>query len=113
MKQLMRLHILIFLVLGLVCTSSVADSELGQKYYIIYMKDTTNMKGAVFTKQHTQLEWKALFDDNAQKFSTEYTRKYPTLKTFLKSEEFQKVRIDIRDFCIEFAKDTMGVAAGC
>lgn len=113
MKQSIHFCILIFFIISMLCTSSIADSELGQKYYVIYMKDITNMKGSVFTKQHTQEEWKKLFDDNAVKFISEYSKKYPNLKIFLSSDEFQKVRIDIRDFCIEFAKDTMGVAAGC
>jgi hypothetical protein len=92
---------------------SLADSELGQKYYVIYMKEETGLKGSVFTKQHTQAEWKALFDHNGEKFAAEYGKKYPALKAFLKSGDFQEVRIDIRDFCIEYAKDTMGMAAGC
>jgi hypothetical protein len=92
---------------------SSADSELGQKYYVIYMKEETGLKGSVFTKQHTQAEWKALFDHKGEKFATEYSKKYPALKAFLKSVDFQEFRIDIRDFCIEYASDTMGIAAGC
>lgn len=113
MTRCIRLYFLLCLSLGLVAVESRADSELGQKYYVIYMKEETGLKGSVFTKQHTQAEWKALFDHNGEKFAAEYGKKYPALKAFLKSNDFQEVRIDIRDFCIEYAKDTMGLAAGC
>lgn len=107
----MKLYILMFL--GIINTSTIADSELGQKYYVIYMKEETGLKGSIFTKQYAQAEWKELFDEDGKKFINQNSKKYPKLKSFLNSVEFQNVRIDIRDFCIEFAKDTMGMASGC
>lgn len=113
MVHIIRLYLFVMLSLSLILIESRADSELGQKYYVIYMKEETGLKGSVFTKQHTQAEWKALFDQKGEKFAVEYSKKYPALKAFLKSDDFQEFRIDIRDFCIEYAKDTMGMAAGC
>ncbi|MFV0481819.1 MAG: hypothetical protein ACK5LP_07530 [Campylobacteraceae bacterium] len=114
MKKPIQLLVSILLLLGVLNTASMADvDEIGQKYYIIFMRDHTGMKGSSFTKLQTQLEWKELFDNDGEQFIEVYSKKFPGLKEFLISEDFQKYRIDIRNFFIEFAKDAMGVAAGC
>jgi len=109
MKKVIGLLISAFFVVGLMSTSAFADAAKGQKYYLKYMKDSSGMNGAKFATQHTQAEWKALFDGTAEKFVAEYSKKYPTLDSFLKGEKFQKFMPDIRDFCIEFASDSGNV----
>jgi len=109
MKKVLGLLISVFLVLGMMSTSALADSAKGQKYYLKYMKDGSGMNGAKFAAQHTQTEWKALFDGKAEKFVAEYATKYPGLDTFLKSDKFEKFMPDIKDFCMEFASDSGNV----
>ncbi|ARU50099.1 hypothetical protein SJPD1_2849 [Sulfurospirillum diekertiae] len=109
MKKVFGLLVSAFLVLGLMSTSAFADAAKGQKYYLKYMKDGSGMNGAKFATQHTQAEWKALFDGKAEKFVAEYSKKYPGLDGFLKGDKFEKFMPDIRDFCVEFASDSGNV----
>ena len=109
MKKVFGLLVSAFLVLGLMSTSAFADAAKGQKYYLKYMKDGSGMNGAKFAAQHTQAEWKALFDGKAEKFVAEYGKKYPGLDGFLKGDKFDKFMPDIRDFCVEFASDSGNV----
>ena len=109
MKKIISLLVSAFFVLGLMSTNAMADAAKGQKYYLKYMKEGAGMNGAKFATQHTQAEWKALFDGKAEKFVAEYSKKYPGLDAFLKGEKFQKFMPDIKDFCIEFASDSGNV----
>jgi len=109
MKKIISLLVAAFFVLGLMSTSAMADAAKGQKYYLKYMKSGSGMNGAKFAIQHTQAEWKVLFDGKAEKFVAEYAKKYPGLDSFLKGEKFQKFMPDIKDFCIEFASDSGNV----
>jgi len=109
MKKVIGLLISALFVIGLMSTNAFADAAKGQKYYLKYMKDSSGMNGAKFAAQHTQTEWKALFDGKAEKFVTEYATKYPALDAFLKGDKFEKFMPDIRDFCIEFASDSGNV----
>ena len=77
MKKLFSVFLGAFLLLGAVVTTASADSVKGQKYYLKFMKDFTGMKGDKFVDLHTQAEWKALFDGNAEKFVEEFSAKYP------------------------------------
>jgi len=109
MKKVLGLLVSAFLVVGMMSSSAFADAAKGQKYYLKYMKDGSGMNGAKFATQHTQAEWKVLFDGTGEKFVTEYSKKYPGLDGFLKGEKFQKFMPDIKDFCIEFASDSGNV----
>ena len=109
MKKVFGLLVSALLVLGVMSTSAFADAAKGQKYYLKYMKDSSGINGAKLAKQHTQAEWKALFNGKAEKFIAEYSKKYPGLDGFLKSDKFEKFMPDIRDFCIEFASDSGNV----
>ncbi|AHJ14488.1 hypothetical protein [Sulfurospirillum multivorans] len=109
MKKLIGLLVSAFFIVGLLSTNALADAAKGQKYYLKYMKNDSGMNGAKFAAQHTQGEWKALFDGKGEKFIAEYSAKFPTLDAFLKGEKFQKFMPDIRDFCIEFASDSGNV----
>ncbi|AOO66736.1 MULTISPECIES: hypothetical protein [Sulfurospirillum] len=109
MKKLIGLLVSAFFIVGLLSTNALADAAKGQKYYLKYMKNDSGMNGAKFAAQHTQAEWKALFDGKAEKFIAEYSAKFPTLDAFLKGDKFEKFMPDIRDFCIEFASDSGNV----
>jgi hypothetical protein len=109
MRKVIGLIATTFFVLGLMGTNALADAAKGQKYYLKYMKNDSGMNGAKFAAQHTQAEWKALFDGKAEKFIAEYAGKYPALDPFLKGDKFEKFMPDIKDFCIEFASDSGNV----
>ncbi|MFV0480725.1 MAG: hypothetical protein ACK5LP_01950 [Campylobacteraceae bacterium] len=113
MKKFTKSLILIFLLLNLSYAASFPEPGLGQKYYMVFMKNATGMKGSDFTKLQTMLEWKELFDNDGEKFIEVYSNKFPALEPFLRSEDFQKFRVDLRHFFMFFAKDALGVAAGC
>lgn len=106
MKKLFSVFLSAFLLLGAVVTTASADSVKGQKYYLKFMKDFTGMKGDKFAALHTQAEWKALFDGNAEKFVEEFSAKYPDLKGFFQEEKWSKFMLHIKDFCIEYAVDS-------
>ena len=109
MKKVIGLLVSAFFVLGLMSTSALADAAKGQKYYLKYMKDASGLNGAKFATQHTQAEWKALFDGKGEKFVAEYSKKYPGLEGFLKGDKFEKFMPDIKDFAVEFASDSGNV----
>ncbi|MBV5279678.1 MAG: hypothetical protein J0647_11805 [Campylobacteraceae bacterium] len=109
MKKVIGLVISAFFILGLMSTSAFADSAKGQKYYLKYMKNDSGMNGAKFATQHTQAEWKALFEGKGEKFIAEYSKKFPALEGFLKGDKFEKFMPDIKDFCLEFASDSGNV----
>lgn len=109
MKKVIGLLVTVLFIAGFMSTNALADASKGQKYYLKYMKNDSGMNGAKFASQHTQAEWKALFDDKAEKFVAEYSKKYPGLDAFLKGDKFEKFIPDIKDFCIEFASDSGNV----
>lgn len=106
MKKLATLFFSAFLMLGLISTQAMADAAKGQKYYLKYMKDGAGMNGAKFAAEHTQAQWKELFEGNGEKFVAEYSKKYPNLAEFLSSDKFAKFMPHIKDFCIEYAIDS-------
>jgi len=109
MKKVIGLLVTVLFIAGLMSTNALADAAKGQKYYLKYMKNDSGLNGAKFASQHTQAEWKALFDGKAEKFVAEYSKKYPGLDGFLKGDKFEKFMPDIKDFCIEFASDSGNV----
>lgn len=109
MKKIIGLLISAFFILGLMSTNSFADAAKGQKYFLKYMKEGSGLTGAKFATEHTQAEWKALFDGKGEKFVAEYSKKYPNLDAFLKGDKFEKFMPDIKDFCVEFASDSGNV----
>jgi len=94
---------------SLVVSSSFADSAKGQKYYLKFLKDKFGYNGTKFTSQHSQDEWKELFNNNGAKFIEEFSKKHPESEKFLKGDSFQKILPDLKDFAIEFANDSGNV----
>ena len=109
MKRVISAIFTAVLALSLANTSLMADPAKGQKTYLKYMKGILGFDGTKFAIQHTQDEWKALFEGKGEKFVEEYSTKYPALKEFLGSEKFEKSMQDIKDFCIEYASDSGNV----
>ena len=109
MKKLLALLVTAFFMASVVATSAFADPAKGQKYYLKFMKKTTGINGAKFAAQHTQAEWKTLFDGDAAAFIKEYSAKYPDAEKFLTGDKFKKFMPDIRDFAIEYANDSGNV----
>ena len=109
MKRLVTLVLAVMLGLSMVVSSALADPAKGQKYYLKFMKKATGINGAKFAAQHTQAEWKVLFDGDAAAFIKEYSAKYPDAAKFLNGEKFQKFMPDIKDFAIEYANDSGNV----
>ena len=109
-KKLLALMLSVFIMVGMVSTLASADVVKGQKIFQKKMKKAMSMKGAEFSAQHSQEEWKALFADDAAKFITEYSAKYPKLKKFLDSAKFKtKYMQHIKDFAVEYANDSGNV----
>lgn len=106
MKKFISFLFSALLLLGLTTTSALADAAKGQKYYLKYMKEGVGANGAKFAHEHTQAEWKELFEGSAEKFVAEYSKKYPNLAEFFNSDKFPKFMPHIRDFCIEYALDS-------
>jgi hypothetical protein len=109
MKKLLALLVTAFFMVGMFSTSALADPAKGQKYYLKFMKKATGVNGAKFATQHTQAEWKTLFDGDAAAFIKEYSAKYPGAADFLNGDKFQKFMPHIRDFAIEYASDSGNV----
>ncbi len=94
------------LILFLLTLSIYADDVVkGQTYYLYLLKEPLGYNGAVFAKQHTQKEWKKLFENDAKAFKVMLVNENPTLKTFVKSEKFKKILPYLKEFTIQYAKD--------
>jgi hypothetical protein len=110
MKKLLAMLIAAFMMVGMMSSSAFADAAKGQKYYLKFLKKKSGINGAKFAVQHTQAEWKALFENDGEKFIAEYSSKYPKLKDFFNSDKFKKKYMKhIRDFAIEYASDSGNV----
>jgi len=108
MKRLVQVALTATLLLG--GTSVFADAAMGQKYYLKTMKPKTGYNGTKFAGLHTQEEWRKLFSNDGAGFIEEFSKKHPELEGFLKSEKFKgKIMEHIRDFAIEYAKDSGNV----
>lgn len=87
-----------------------ADAAKGQKLYQKVFKEKSAITGAKFAAEHTQAEWKELFANDGAKFIEEYSKKFPAMESYLKGETFKTKHMEhIRDFCIEYAKDSGNV----
>lgn len=109
MKTLLKVAMASALAFGVLTSTAYADPATGQKYYLKFFKPKTGYNGTKFAAMHTQAEWKALFENDAAGFKKEFGEKHPELKEFLESETFKKIMNDIRDFAIEYAKDSGNV----
>lgn len=109
MKRLVTFVLAVMLGLSMAVSTASADPAKGQKYYLKFMKKTTGLNGAKFAAQHTQAEWKTLFEGDAAAFIKEYSAAYPDAAEFLNSDKFQKFMPHIKDFAIEYANDSGNV----
>lgn len=110
MKKIASMSLAAFLALGLMSTSALADAAKGQKLYQKVFKEKVGMTGAKFAAEHTQAEWKELFANGGAKFIEEYSKKYPNMESYFKGDTFKTKHMEhIRDFCIEYAKDSGNV----
>lgn len=110
MKKLLTLLITSFLVLSFVSSNACADAAKGQKYYLKFFKKKTGVNGGEFAKQHTTAEWNALFANGGAAFKAEYSKKFPAMEEFLNGAKFgDKYMSHIKDFCINYSKDSGNV----
>lgn len=108
-KKYFKIFLSSLLFLSVFGTSAFADSQKGQKWYLSKIKKTINIKGNEFTALHSQAEWKDLFAGDGSKFIAWAKGKYDSKEfhDFLDSDKFKnKYMEDVRDFCVEFAKDS-------
>ncbi|MBE0491262.1 MAG: hypothetical protein IBX44_03305 [Sulfurospirillum sp.] len=109
MKKILGLLLAVFVLVGVMSTSALADAAKGQKYYLKYMKKSTGINGGQFAAKHTQAEWKELFASDGVKFIETYSVEFPNAADFLKGDKFKKYMGDISDFLINFASDSGNV----
>ena len=109
MKRLVTLVLAVMLGLSMAVSTASADPAKGQKYYLKFMKKATGVNGAKFAAEHTQAEWKALFDGDGSAFIKEYSAKYPDAAEFLNGDKFKKFMPHIKDFAVEYASDSGNV----
>ena len=95
--------LLIILLLSSVLT---ADVNKGKRYYMKDFKQKFRMNGLEFTQLHTAQEWSVLFEEEGKGFITEFTQMYPGQKAFLNDPKLWKKLQHVRDFAIEYAKDS-------
>ncbi len=95
-----------FLIILLLSSALTADVNKGKRYYMKDFKQKFKMNGLQFTQLHTAQEWRALFEEEGKGFVSEFSRKYPEQKAFLGDPKLWKKLQHIRDFAIEYAKDS-------
>lgn len=95
----------ILLSLFLALTLS-ADVHKGKKYYMKELKSKLKMNGLEFVKLHTRAQWEALFADNAEGFIETFSARYPRQAKYFHSKRFLRKMPDLRDFAVEYAKDS-------
>jgi len=103
MKKVIGLLVSAFLMLGLMSTSALADAAKGQKYYLKYMKDASGLNGAKFATQHTQAEWKGIYE--AGNLNNALIKECPKFKPTKEAS-----LADIYDFLYEYAVDSGNTA---
>jgi hypothetical protein len=108
--QNMTKTLLVALMLTTAAGSALhADVKTGQKYYLKSLKSKVGMNGTQFAGQHTQDEWKELFENQGEGFIQEYSNKYPDAAKFLHNPKSWKKLQHIRDFAIEYGSDSGNV----
>lgn len=85
---------------------SEGNIDKGHTYYKFVLSPLVGIKGDIFTKEHTQKEWKVLFLNNAQGFKNKYSSISTEFKEFLSSDKFQKIAPHLEAFAIYYAKDS-------
>ena len=83
-----------------------ADASKGLTYYKYIIRPMTGILGSDFTKQHTALEWRVLFENEAQLFKKEYVHLNSDFKTFLESDKFKRISEDLLEFFMTYASDS-------
>ena len=109
MKNLMKTLLTATVLIGLLNVSAVADIKKGQKHYLKTFKSKFKMNGVKFATLHTQDEWRALFENNAEGFINEFSERYPKAQKLLNNPKSWKKIQHVRDFAIEYASDSGNV----
>lgn len=94
------------LILLLFSVTATADANKGKRYYMKSFKQKFKMNGLEFTQLHTAQEWSVLFEEEGRGFIAEFSQKYPEQKAFLEDPKLWKKLQHVRDFAIEYAKDS-------
>lgn len=85
-----------------------ADAAVGQKYYLKLFKSQTKMNGAKFASLHTQDKWREMFESG--EFEEKFSESSERLKKFFQGDKWEsKIKPHIKDFAIEYAKDSGNV----
>jgi hypothetical protein len=98
-------NVLLIIVL-LFASTAIADVNKGKRYYMKDFKQKFEMNGLEFTQLHTAQEWSMLFEDEGKGFIYEFSQRYPKQKAFLNDPKLWKKLQHVRDFAIEYAKDS-------
>jgi hypothetical protein len=96
------------LLLGLSLQAQTpGDVARGQIFYAHLLYEPLGFDGAVFTKLHTQSEWRALFEDEAAGFIALFgPRVDKKTREMLKSDHFHdRILPHLRAFALFYAKD--------
>lgn len=108
MKKFATILLASTLGLSVATTSLMADAAKGQKYYLKLFKNQLGMNGAKFAAQHTQAEWEEMFSNG--EFEKVFGAKSDRLNKFFTGDKWEsKLKPHIKDFCIEYAKDSGNV----
>lgn len=81
------------------------NHDMGQTYYRYILKPMLGYGGQKFTTSYTQLEWRALFDNNATRFKEKFGVN-PQMVEFLNSEKFEKIAPHLKAFAIYYSLDS-------
>lgn len=95
----------LIVILTLLGSLYADDVVKGQTYYLYTLKDALGYNGAVFSKQHTQKEWKKLFQNDAKGLKAKLINEKPELSNFVNSEKFKKIAPFLKAFTLHYAKD--------
>jgi len=84
----------------------LADVNKGKRYYMKNFKQKFKLNGLEFVHLHTQQEWEVLFENQAEGFIKEFSKRYPKHEKYLQSEKTKKRLYHVKDFAIMYAKDS-------
>lgn len=114
----MKKTFLIFTILILTTTNSLATLYKGQRVYSKVCM-SCHVDGEAFVSEKTQREWARLMKNkgevltllhiNSKKFKKE--KKYTKYKRYLEGRRFKRKSKHLKDFLIEYAKDSGNVPA--
>jgi len=106
MKTLTKILLLGVLLGSIGSSALMADIKKGQKYYLKTFKSKFKMNGVKFATLHTQDEWKELFENEGEGFKKEFSQAYPKSQKLLSNPKVWKKLQHVKDFAIEYAKDS-------